>query len=64
MTGTGRAVFDEMTADHARWVDDALDGIDDVDKQRLIALLIDVRRAFEETKSESHIAQAAPGETR
>ena len=64
MTGTGRAVFDEMTADHARWVDDALDGIDDVDKKRLIALLIDVRRAFEETKSESHIAQAAPGETR
>lgn len=52
MTGTGAALFDEMTADHARWVDDALHGIDDTDKARLIALLIDVRRAFEATQSE------------
>lgn len=51
MTETGRKLFDEMTADHARWVDDALDGIDDTDKERLIALLIEVRRAFEATQS-------------
>lgn len=51
MTATGRKLFDEMTADHARWVDDALDGIDDRDKERLIAMLIEVRRAFEATQS-------------
>ena len=56
MTGTGRKLFDEMTADHARWVDDALQGIADTDKERLIAMLIEVRRAFEATQS----AEAPP----
>lgn len=51
MTDNGAALFNEMTADHARWVDDALEGIVDTDKERLIALLIDVRRAFEATQS-------------
>lgn len=51
MTDTGAKLFGEMTADHARWVDDALDGIDDADKERLIAMLIDVRRAFEATQT-------------
>jgi DNA-binding MarR family transcriptional regulator len=50
MTEKGEALFDEMTGDHARWVDAALDGIADKDKKRLIALLVEVRRAFEATK--------------
>jgi DNA-binding MarR family transcriptional regulator len=49
MTEKGAALFDEMTDDHARWVDAALDGIADKDKERLIALLVEVRRAFEAT---------------
>ena len=49
MTEKGEALFDEMTGDHARWVDAALDGIADKDKERLIALLVEVRRAFEAT---------------
>ena len=51
MSVPGRKLFDEMTADHARWVDDALDGINDGDKKRLISLLIEVRRAFEATQA-------------
>lgn len=51
MTENGRKLFDEMATDHARWVDDALDGIEDTKKQRLIAMLIEVRRAFEATES-------------
>jgi DNA-binding MarR family transcriptional regulator len=58
MTDTGAALFDEMTADHARWVDDALVGIDDTDKERLIELLINVRRAFEATKNQAQKNQA------
>jgi hypothetical protein len=63
MTDTGAALFDEMTADHARWVDDALVGIDDTDKERLIELLINVRRAFEATKNQAQKNQAKTGET-
>lgn len=48
MTERGRALFDDMTDDHARWIGTALAGIDDRDKERLIALLIDIRRTFEE----------------
>lgn len=47
MTQKGRALFEEMTEDHARWVDTALDGISDKDKTQLIALLTKVRRTFE-----------------
>lgn len=47
MTKKGAALFADMTDDHARWVDAALDGIADKDKKRLIALLVEVRRAFE-----------------
>jgi DNA-binding MarR family transcriptional regulator len=49
MTEKGAALFSEMTDDHARWVDAALDGIADRDKERLITLLVEVRRAFEAT---------------
>ena len=49
MTEKGAALFAEMTDDHAGWVDAALDGIEDADKERLIGLLVEVRRAFEAT---------------
>ena len=49
MTDKGAALFAEMTGDHAGWVDAALNGIADRDKERLIALLVEVRRAFEAT---------------
>lgn len=51
MTGKGEALFAEMTDDHARWVDNALDGITDKNKERLIGLLVEVRRAFEATET-------------
>lgn len=47
MTDKGRALFEDMIDDHARWIGAALDSIDDRDKERLIALLVEVRRAFE-----------------
>lgn len=49
MTDKGAALFAAMTDDHAGWVDAALNGIADRDKERLIALLVEVRRAFEAT---------------
>lgn len=55
MTAKGEALFAEMTDDHARWVDAALDGIADTDKERLIALLVEVRRAFETTTANRNI---------
>jgi DNA-binding MarR family transcriptional regulator len=47
MTAAGRRLFDRMNRDHARWVAEALDGIAPRDKDRLITLLVRVRRAFE-----------------
>lgn len=47
MTDKGMALFDEMAEDHASWIDGALDGVADADKERLIELLIAVRRAIE-----------------
>mgnify|MGYP002020920649 CR=1 FL=1 len=47
MTGAGRALFDDMTRDHAEWIDAALDGIGREDKEALIALLVRVRRVFD-----------------
>ena len=60
MTDKGAALFADMTDDHARWVDAALDGIADKDKERLIALLVEVRRAFEATTT-IQIKGPAPG---
>lgn len=47
MTAKGRRLFDEMADDHARWIDDALDGFDQASKRALISLLVDVRTLFE-----------------
>ena len=51
MTGKGRALFDAMIADHARWVDEALGAVAPEEKEQLIDLLIRVRRAFETKQS-------------
>ena len=48
MTKKGAALFEEMTDDHAKWVDAALDGIDHDKKELLTALLVEVRNTFEE----------------
>jgi len=47
MTGNGLALFRSMTEDHARWVHDALSEVPDADKERLMELLVRIRRAFE-----------------
>ena len=47
MTAKGRRLFDDMADDHARWIDDALDGFDHDSKQALISLLVEVRTIFE-----------------
>ena len=52
MTARGRALFDEMADDHARWIDAALDGIPVADKKRLIELLARVRGTFEANAGE------------
>lgn len=53
MTANGLALFRSMTADHARWVRDALSEVPDADKDRLMELLVRVRRAFENPESET-----------
>ncbi|MEX2455449.1 MAG: MarR family transcriptional regulator [Rhodospirillaceae bacterium] len=47
MTHRGHVLFDDMTRDHAGWIDAALIGVADEDKSRLIELLVGVRVAFE-----------------
>ncbi len=47
MTADGRRLFAAMAGDHARWIDTALVGMSDVDKTRLVDLLVAVRRRFE-----------------
>ena len=47
MTASGHRLFADMTEEHARWIDAALDGVGGRDKERLIALLVKVRRNFE-----------------
>lgn len=51
MTDAGRDLFDRMAADHARWIGDALDGVSERDKKRLIELLVKVRRSVENAVS-------------
>ena len=44
-TARGRALFDKMARDHARWVDEAWADIGIDDKDRLIELLVGLRAA-------------------
>lgn len=53
MTRKGAKLFDSMVRDHARWVDRALGDISVRDKERLIGLLVAVRRAVE-TSGDEH----------
>jgi DNA-binding MarR family transcriptional regulator len=53
MTRAGQKLFDAMVLDHARWVDGALSDIPRRDKERLVDLLVAVRRAVE-TSGERH----------
>ena len=46
VTAAGSVLFAEMTRDHARWIDDALDGIGAEEKDQLIRLLVRLRRTF------------------
>lgn len=47
MTDTGSRLFAKMAADHAGWIDAALVDMPDAEKQRLVDLLVVVRRRFE-----------------
>jgi len=47
MTRKGLKLFESMVRDHARWVDGALHDLPRRDKERLIELLVAVRRAVE-----------------
>ena len=51
MTARGRRLFASMAEDHMRWIDDALLGVPTADKQRLIELLVAVRRRLGERLS-------------
>ena len=64
MTDKGAALFADMTRDHAGWVDAALNGIADRDKERLIALLVGVRRAFEANTAQAMDSSRGTGETK
>lgn len=61
MTPKGGELFKDMTADHARWVDTALDGMTEKDKAQLIDLLTKVRKTFETT---SGLPDQNPGRNR
>lgn len=47
VTAAGSVLFAEMTRDHARWIDAALDGIGADEKDQLIRLLVRLRRTFD-----------------
>jgi len=47
MSMAGRQLFAKMAADHARWIDTALADLPDAEKERLVDLLVAVRRRFE-----------------
>ena len=47
MTPSGRKLFLNMTRDHDKWITDMLADLPGQDKEHLIELLIQVRRAFE-----------------
>lgn len=47
LTDAGSELFAKMAADHAHWIDAALMDMSDADKQRLVDLLVVVRRRFE-----------------
>jgi DNA-binding MarR family transcriptional regulator len=47
LTDAGSQLFAKMADDHARWIDAALVDMPDADKQRLVDLLVVVRRRFE-----------------
>jgi DNA-binding MarR family transcriptional regulator len=53
MTRAGQNLFDAMVRDHAQWVDESLAGIPREEKERLIGLLVAVRRAVE-TSAKRH----------
>ncbi|HUT51709.1 MAG TPA: MarR family transcriptional regulator [Alphaproteobacteria bacterium] len=48
MTAEGRQLFAAMARDHTRWVDTALVDMSNAEKQRLVELLVVVRRRFED----------------
>lgn len=52
VTRRGAKLFDSMVRDHARWVNRALGDISSREKERLIDLLIAVRRAVETSGAE------------
>ena len=47
LTNAGSRLFTDMATDHAHWIDAALVDMPDADKQRLVELLVVVRRRFE-----------------
>ena len=63
MTMAGRTLFLAMNRDHARWIDAALGDLPDVEKERLIELLVRVRHAAEqeEAAEDARVREAGRG---
>jgi len=54
MSTEGRQLFAEMARDHACWIDTALVDMSNTEKQRLIELLVVVRRRFDDDGAAPH----------
>ena len=52
LTAAGRRAFRALTPVHARWIEDALDGLDAGDKRRLLALLESLRSSLAEQEAQ------------
>lgn len=63
LSANGSALFLAMTEDHAAWLNQALRGVADADKQALIGLLSATRKAFEQAVADpgAEIDEEAPG---
>ena len=53
LSANGRALFLTMTEDHAAWVDRALRGVPETDKEALAGLLSATRKAFEQAVADT-----------
>ena len=44
VTDKGRALMDEMTAEHLRWIDEMFDDVSEPDAARGISIMLDIRK--------------------
>ena len=57
MTAEGQQLFADMARDHTRWIDTALGDVSNSEKQRLVELLVVVRRRFEDDGASQDIGK-------